>query len=85
MATEPRIGPIATAYVLILVIVGPLTARWTQPIAAKIEARRGGGDGAGKDKVTGDAEQEPVAKSAPERRLPSHDDLTPEPAVEKRE
>lgn len=31
VATEPRIGPIATAYVLILVIVGPLTARWTQP------------------------------------------------------
>ncbi|RAJ70051.1 CPA2 family monovalent cation:H+ antiporter-2 [Streptomyces sp. Amel2xB2] len=28
---EPRIGPLATAYVLILVIVGPLTARWTGP------------------------------------------------------
>lgn len=30
---EPRLGPLATAYVLILVIVGPLTARWTQPVA----------------------------------------------------
>lgn len=87
VATEPRIGPIATAYVLILVIVGPLTARWTQPIAAKIEARRGGGDGKGKDMGTGTGgeEKEPVAKSAPERRLPSHDDLTPEPAGETRE
>lgn len=40
MATEPRIGPIATAYVLILVIVGPLTARWTQPAVARIQAWR---------------------------------------------
>ncbi|MEU3553719.1 cation:proton antiporter [Streptomyces fragilis] len=30
---EPRLGPLATAYVLILVIVGPLTARYTQPVA----------------------------------------------------
>lgn len=88
VATEPRIGPIATAYVLILVIVGPLTARWTQPIAAKLEARRGGGDdgkGTGAGTGAGGAEKEPVAKSAPERRLPSHDDLTPEPAGETRE
>ncbi|WP_374985152.1 cation:proton antiporter [Streptomyces fradiae] len=28
---EPRIGPLTTAYVLILVMVGPFTARWTQP------------------------------------------------------
>ncbi|MEU3599071.1 cation:proton antiporter [Streptomyces sp. NPDC006798] len=31
VASEPRIGPIATAYVLILVILGPLAARWTEP------------------------------------------------------
>ncbi|MFJ3162806.1 cation:proton antiporter [Streptomyces kanasensis] len=31
VATEPRIGPFAAAYVLILVIVGPFAARWTQP------------------------------------------------------
>ncbi|MFF4178295.1 cation:proton antiporter [Streptomyces sp. NPDC001750] len=47
VATEPRIGPIATAYVLILVIAGPLTARWTQPIAAKVLSRRGRTAGAG--------------------------------------
>ncbi|WP_329131219.1 cation:proton antiporter [Streptomyces sp. NBC_01476] len=33
VGTEPRIGPLATAYVLILVIVGPLTARFTEPFA----------------------------------------------------
>ncbi|UUS33567.1 MULTISPECIES: cation:proton antiporter [Streptomyces] len=31
VATEPRIGPFAAAYVLILVLVGPFAARWTQP------------------------------------------------------
>ncbi|WP_078888313.1 cation:proton antiporter [Streptomyces sclerotialus] len=31
-AVEPRIGPIATAYVLIMVILGPLTARWAAPV-----------------------------------------------------
>ncbi|MBM7789678.1 cation:proton antiporter [Tenggerimyces flavus] len=28
---EPSLGPLATAYVLILVVVGPLTARFTEP------------------------------------------------------
>ncbi|GAA2275000.1 potassium transporter [Streptomyces ruber] len=37
---EPDLGPLATAYVLILVILGPLTARYTQPIAARLAARR---------------------------------------------
>ncbi|NNJ02833.1 cation:proton antiporter [Streptomyces sp. PKU-MA01144] len=31
-AAEPRIVPLATAYVLILVVLGPLTARWTEPV-----------------------------------------------------
>ncbi|CAO0829207.1 hypothetical protein SMICM17S_06826 [Streptomyces microflavus] len=79
VATEPRIGPLATAYVLILVIVGPLTARWTQPIAEKIQALRDGD----KPDQGGAAVQE-VLKSAPERRLGDHDDLTPEPAGEAR-
>ncbi|NDZ83720.1 cation:proton antiporter, partial [Streptomyces sp. SID10853] len=39
VGVEPRIGPLATAYVLILVIVGPLTARWTEPLARRL--RRG--------------------------------------------
>jgi len=35
VGTEPRIGPLATAYVLILVLLGPLTARWTEPLARR--------------------------------------------------
>ncbi|GGZ33505.1 potassium transporter [Streptomyces inusitatus] len=40
VATEPRIGPIATAYVLILVIVGPLAARWTEPLLTRLGESR---------------------------------------------
>ncbi|MFI7236345.1 cation:proton antiporter [Streptomyces cyaneofuscatus] len=76
VAAEPRIGPLATAYVLILVIVGPLTARWTQPLAEKIQAVRG-------VKPGGPAVEAPP-KSAPERRLGDHDELTPEHAGEAR-
>ncbi|MEV1006060.1 cation:proton antiporter [Streptomyces sp. NPDC049881] len=35
-ATEPRVAPVATAYVLILVIVGPFATRWTEPVARKV-------------------------------------------------
>ena len=34
------LGPLATAYVLILVVAGPLTARWTEPLAARAGAWR---------------------------------------------
>lgn len=36
---EPSLGPLATAYVLILVILGPLTARYTEPVALRLTAR----------------------------------------------
>ncbi|MET7641607.1 cation:proton antiporter [Streptomyces sp. NPDC005438] len=36
VGVEPRIGPLATAYVLILVILGPLAARWTEPIGRRL-------------------------------------------------
>ncbi|MFD4502350.1 cation:proton antiporter [Streptomyces sp. NPDC058457] len=36
---EPSLGPLATAYVLILVIVGPLTARYTEPLARRLTGR----------------------------------------------
>ncbi|MGW0774095.1 cation:proton antiporter [Streptomyces sp. NPDC002835] len=39
VGVEPRIGPLATAYVLILVIVGPLTARFTEPLARRLLRR----------------------------------------------
>ncbi|MER6532179.1 cation:proton antiporter, partial [Streptomyces sp. NPDC001508] len=38
---EPSLGPLATAYVLILVILGPLTARWTEPLALVLLRRFG--------------------------------------------
>ncbi|QKW18392.1 cation:proton antiporter [Kitasatospora sp. NA04385] len=38
---EPSLGPLATAYVLLLVIIGPLAARWTEPIAARLVRRDG--------------------------------------------
>ena len=37
---EPSLGPLATAYVLILVVLGPLTARYTEPAAAWITRHR---------------------------------------------
>ncbi|AMW08627.1 potassium transporter [Streptomyces qaidamensis] len=36
---EPSLGPLATAYVLILVLLGPLTARWTEPLATRLSGR----------------------------------------------
>ncbi|MDK1342134.1 cation:proton antiporter [Streptomyces sp. 378] len=39
VGTEPRIGPLATAYVLILVVWGPLAARWTEPLATHVTRR----------------------------------------------
>lgn len=50
VATEPRIGPIATAYVVILVILGPLAARWTEPLVSRMR-RTGRGKGGGRTAV----------------------------------
>ncbi len=36
---EPSLGPLATAYVLVLVILGPLTARYTEPLATRLTRR----------------------------------------------
>ncbi|MGW1306885.1 cation:proton antiporter, partial [Streptomyces sp. NPDC002514] len=38
---EPSLGPLATAYVLILVVAGPLTARWTEPAVRGLVRRFG--------------------------------------------
>ncbi|MFJ8795971.1 cation:proton antiporter, partial [Streptomyces sp. NPDC102462] len=38
---EPSLGPLATAYVLILVVLGPLSARWTEPLALGLVRRFG--------------------------------------------
>ena len=39
-ASNRPLGPLATAYVLILVVIGPLTARWTEPLAQRLVGRR---------------------------------------------
>ncbi|MEV8565886.1 cation:proton antiporter [Streptomyces sp. NPDC051322] len=33
---EPALGPLATAYVLLLVVLGPLTARFTEPVTQRL-------------------------------------------------
>jgi monovalent cation:H+ antiporter-2, CPA2 family len=38
--TEPKLAPLATAYVLILVVMGPFAARWTEPVARWVRERR---------------------------------------------
>ncbi|MFI6729265.1 cation:proton antiporter [Streptomyces sp. R-74717] len=40
-AVDPSLGPMATAYVLLLVVMGPLAARFTEPIAQRIILWRG--------------------------------------------
>ncbi|WP_455354837.1 cation:proton antiporter [Streptomyces sp. SYSU K217416] len=40
VGVQPQIGPIATAYVLILVVLGPLAARWTEPVVTRLRRRR---------------------------------------------
>jgi len=51
--TDPRITPLATAYVMILVIFGPLTARWTEPVVRRtkglIDARKARREGAAEE------------------------------------
>ncbi|MBW1596785.1 cation:proton antiporter [Streptomyces sp. JJ38] len=39
--TQPGLRPVATAYVLLLVVAGPLTARWTEPAVRALRERRG--------------------------------------------
>ncbi|MDT0443889.1 cation:proton antiporter [Streptomyces johnsoniae] len=51
-ATEPRIAPVATAYVLILVILGPFATRWTEPAARWLRERRASSGSRASDVVT---------------------------------
>jgi monovalent cation:H+ antiporter-2, CPA2 family len=37
--TQSRLGALATAYVLIMVIIGPLTARYAEPVARRLARR----------------------------------------------
>lgn len=40
VGVAPQLGPLATAYVLILVILGPITARYTEPLVSWLRSRR---------------------------------------------
>jgi CPA2 family monovalent cation:H+ antiporter-2 len=37
---DPRLGPLAAAYVLILAVIGPLAARAAEPLAKRLVARK---------------------------------------------
>lgn len=39
VGTEPRLGPLATAYVLVLVVLGPLSARYSEPLLTRLTRR----------------------------------------------
>ncbi len=70
VGVEPRIGPLATAYVLLLVLAGPLTARFVEPLARWMSGRRG--------TPASPAAAPPAAASAPdgdEPGPPAHDRL----------
>ncbi|GAB2807377.1 cation:proton antiporter [Streptomyces chlorus] len=56
---EPQLGPLATSYVLILVILGPLTARYTEPIALRLTRKKAPADG-----IPAPAEATPAPASA---------------------
>jgi CPA2 family monovalent cation:H+ antiporter-2 len=73
--TQPGLAPLATAYVLILVILGPLAARWTEPVMRRmtprvtrlLARRRSGGDSAVTKPGAGPATDErPAVESAAE-------------------
>ncbi|MFD7436227.1 cation:proton antiporter [Streptomyces sp. NPDC059861] len=56
---EPSLGPLATAYVLILVMLGPLTARYTEPVASRLARRRRRGSASAGGKAGSSAGLEP--------------------------
>ncbi len=61
---EPGLGPLATAYVLILVVTGPLAARYTQPAVERLGtvfARRRGAAWAPEARPGGTAAAAPTA------------------------
>ncbi|MEU2439629.1 cation:proton antiporter [Streptomyces rubradiris] len=59
---DSDLGPLATAYVLILVVLGPLTARYTEPLALRLTGIRG------REHPAPEPGAEPGAKTADEAR-----------------
>ncbi|MEW1862497.1 cation:proton antiporter [Streptomyces sp. NPDC088194] len=90
VAKEPRIGPLATAYVLILVVLGPLSARFTEPLARRVTAhlpRRfapaaqpaSAGPSEAAPAPTGDAAPDATHDAAPDATSGSEAGAGPEP------
>ncbi|SEC27924.1 potassium/proton antiporter membrane subunit, CPA2 family [Streptomyces sp. 2231.1] len=71
---DSDLGPLATAYVLILVVLGPLTARWTEPLARRLTGRltgrrtvpgalgAGGGEAPAHDPAPAVRDQDPAGR-----------------------
>jgi CPA2 family monovalent cation:H+ antiporter-2 len=52
VGVEPKLGPLATAYVLILVILGPVAARYTEPLARRLTRKpRNASEAAATDRI----------------------------------
>lgn len=66
VVTEPRIGPIATAYVLIMVVIGPFAARWTEPGVRRL-----------RHLLSGIQIRIPRRSSPPSPAPPGHEEITP--------
>ncbi|MBB5937089.1 cation:proton antiporter [Streptomyces zagrosensis] len=85
VGTEPRIGPLATAYVLILVIVGPLAARYTEPVVRRLGAWQGARSASAKphapeaESAVGAPAPRPVEGAAAEHDGPTASRPVPEP------
>jgi len=71
---EPSLGPLATAYVLILVVIGPLTARWTQPLARRLIRSKPAAATAGAAEAT---DSEPETATEPEAATEPDDATEP--------
>ena len=72
VGVEPKLGPLATAYVLILVILGPVAARYTEPIARRLTR---------KDAKPATGRRSPAPPRAPRQPAPTPPSLTPPEAL----
>ncbi|WP_329481789.1 cation:proton antiporter [Kribbella sp. NBC_01484] len=68
VGVEPKLGPLATAYVLILVILGPVAARYTEPVARRLSKTK-----------PGTPVQAPAAEHSTPQQTPPPDPTTDHP------
>ncbi|TYB42027.1 cation:proton antiporter [Actinomadura chibensis] len=76
--TNPRLGPLAAAYVLILAVAGPVLARGAEPLAARLRTRRAARRNATRPAPqTDDDVPLPTARPAPDTTPGHHDAAEP--------